>query len=116
MPLFVAKVTSASAGPKFGVAAGAGGLLPGAFGHTTLGFIAFSAVMALKCFLSRFEGAPVIESASMAAPTGKPTTPKRPAMVVLSAGAVAGSGSIGPPLLLELLLLELELPEPLPPL
>jgi hypothetical protein len=59
----------------------------------------------------------------MAAPTGKSTTPKRPAMVVLRSGAVAGSGSMGPPLLLELelelelllLLLEL-LPEPLPPL
>jgi hypothetical protein len=60
-------------------------------------------------------------SASIAAPTGKPVTPKRVAMTVLSAGAVAGSGSVGPPLLLELLELELlllpvPLLEPPPPL
>src|SRR5690349_15894430 len=108
MPLFVANVTSASAGAKFGVAAGIGGLLPAAFGHTVSGFIAFSAVIALKCFLSSVAAAPVVESASMAAPTGKPVTPKRAAMTVLSAGAVDGSGITGPPLLLELDELELD--------
>src|SRR5690348_12192614 len=107
MPLFAAYVTSASAGAKFGVAAGIGGLLPAAFGHTVSGFIAFSAVIALKCFLSSVDAAPVVLSASMAAPTGKPGTPKRFARVVLSGGAVAGSGSTGPPLLLLELLLEL---------
>jgi hypothetical protein len=47
----------------------------------------------------------------MAAPTGKPGTPKRVAIVVLRGGAVAGSGNVGPPLLLLLELDELELLE-----
>jgi hypothetical protein len=54
----------------------------------------------------------------MATPTRKPVTPNFEAMAVLKAGAVAGFGSCGPPLLLELdeleLELELELEEPEP--
>ncbi len=49
MPLLKAKVTSASAGAKFGDAAGMAvlPLVPGAFGQTVSGFMAFSAVMLL---------------------------------------------------------------------
>jgi hypothetical protein len=41
------------------------------------------------------EVVPVVPLTSMAAPTGKSTTPKRVASVVLSGCAVAGSGSCG---------------------
>jgi len=39
----------------------------------------------------------VIDAGSIAAPTGKLSMPNRPAITVLSAGALAGSGSTAPP-------------------
>ena len=69
MPFANAKSTSASPGAKF--ACGAGWVvLPGAFGHTVSGFMAFSAVMLLKCLSRMARSVPASDPASMAAPTG----------------------------------------------
>ena len=102
MPLLKAKATSASAGAKFGAVAGMAllPLVPGALGHTVSGFMAFSAVMLLKCLRSKSAAVPSSESAPMAAPTGKSTTRKRTEIWVFNGGALAGGGKP---------------PEPLPP-
>ncbi len=77
MPLLRAKSASVSAGAKFGCVAGCAvlPLVPGALGHTVSGFITFSAVMLLKCLSRTSRSASVVETGSMAAPTGKFTTP-----------------------------------------
>ena len=102
MPLAAAKFAMTSASKKLGVAAGCTGTVPGKSGQTVRGFMAFSAVMLLKCLSSSAESvALTVEAGSMAAPIGKLTTPNFAASVVLSAGALAGLGSWGvggPPL------------------
>ena len=94
MLLFAAKLRRMSACVKFGD--GVGCEVPGMLGQSVSGFITFSAVMLLKCLMSSAESvALVVEAGSMAAPTGKFTTPYFAASVALSAGAVAGFGSWG---------------------
>src|SRR5687768_14446951 len=68
----------------------------GRLGQIVSGFMAFSAVMLLKCLMSSVESvALVVEAGSMAAPIGKFTWPYFAARTVLSAGALAGLGSCG---------------------
>src|SRR5688572_2603010 len=87
-----------SAAAKLGAAAG-WVALPARFGQMVCGFMAFSAVMLLKCLSSSAaSGEPAtVNTASMAAPIGKPTFPYLAASTVFNAGALAGGGNVGGP-------------------
>src|SRR5262245_21210137 len=99
MPLLNANAANVSAATKSGCVAGCAvlPLVPGALGQTVAGFMTFSAVMLLKCLSSTSRSPPAVDDTSMAAPTGKFTTPYRAARLVLRGGALAGGGNPPPP-------------------